>query len=95
MKNDRFHNRLAETVANRLQARKFVSSDLPFRPSVPKGGFCSEERQAIKAHDGAKVKVGYSDLSTHGDFRTLGESMALFIGRAAKQNSVTWVSFKP
>lgn len=56
MKNHRFHNRLAEKVANRLQAREFVSSDLPFRPSVPKGGFCSGERPAGKAHDDLKLK---------------------------------------
>ena len=94
MKNDRFHNRLAEKVANRLQAREFVSSDLPFRPSVPKRGFCSEERQAGKSQDGLREEVGYSDLSTPGDFRALGQSMAFFVGRVAKQNAVTWVSFK-
>ena len=94
MKNDRFHNRLAEKVANRLQAREFMSSDLPFRPSVPKRGFCSEERQAGKSQDGLRVEVGYSDLSTPRDFHRLGQNMALFLGRAAKQNAVTWVCFK-
>jgi len=95
MKNDRFHNRLAEKVANRLQAREFVSSDLPFRPSVPQRGFCSEERQPGKAQDGLRVEVGYSDLSTPRDFHRLGQNMAFFIGKAARQNAVTWISFRP
>lgn len=95
MKNDRFHNRLAEKVANRLQAREFVSSDLPFRPSVPQRGFCSEERPAGKSQGGLRVEVGYSDLSTPHDFHRLGQNMAFFIGKAARQNAVTWISFRP
>lgn len=95
MNNDRFQNRLAEAVANRLQAREFVSSDLPFRPSVPKGGFCSEETQRGKAQDGLRVELGYSDISTPRDFHRLGQNMAFFIGKAARQNAVTWISFRP
>ena len=62
--------------------------------TVPRGGFRSEERPSGKARDGLRVEVGYSDLSTPGDFRALGQSMAFFVGRVAKQNAVTWVSLK-
>ena len=95
MMNDRIQNRLAETVANRLEARKLVSSDLALRPSVPVGGFCREERPSRASQGRPTVKVGYSDLSTIQDLRTVGQNMAFYLGRAAKQNAVTWISIQP
>lgn len=84
-------NRLAQTVANRLFARTWQPSNLPFRPSITPDEVGSARTQSLPGKSKLQVTMGYSNLSKAKEFRALAQGATLALAKTPGKNAITWM----
>jgi hypothetical protein len=84
------YNRLAQTVANRLFARTWQPSNLPFRPSISPDEICDRESY-VSGKGKFQVTMGYSNISKSQDLKNIAQSAAFAMAKTPGKNAITWM----
>ena len=87
------YDRFSQTITNRLHARTWHPSNLPFRPSITADEIRREEAMRAPGKEKLQITTGYSHLSKFQDFKTLGQDARLAFAKTPGQNSITWFLF--